>query len=68
MSKTSSKVKNAWNARNYDRITIVVPKGQKDHVQRIAQEKGYKSTGDYIKSLIQADTDLILRSENLQDV
>lgn len=29
MTKTSSSVKNAWNKRNYDRITIVVKKGQK---------------------------------------
>ena len=30
MSKTSSQVKNRWNEKNYDRITIMAKKGKKE--------------------------------------
>ena len=49
MSKTSSKVKNAWNNKNYDRITIIVKKGDKEKIQKAAEEKGYKSVNELIK-------------------
>lgn len=63
MSKTSTKVKNAWNARNYDSITIVVPKGTKEKLKKIAEKKGYKSMGEYIKRLIADDSALLLFPE-----
>ncbi len=60
MSKTSAKVKNDWNKRNYDSITIVVPKGMKDQLKEIAERKGYQSMGEYIKRLIADDSALLL--------
>ena len=39
MSTTSAKVKNAWNARNYDQIALVLPKGQKEELKSHASKK-----------------------------
>ena len=40
MGKTSSEVKNRYNAKAYDRINFVVPKGQKDIIRQHAEERG----------------------------
>lgn len=37
---TSAKVKNRYNAKAYDRITIMVPKGQKESIKRYAESQG----------------------------
>ncbi len=37
---TSAAVKNRYNEKAYDRITIVVPKGQKDIIKQRAEELG----------------------------
>lgn len=52
MSKTSSKVKNDWNKKNYDRITIIVKKGDKEKIQKATFEKGYNSVNELIKDRI----------------
>ena len=38
MGKTSSKVKNRYNAKTYDHILLIVPKGQKDTIKAAAEE------------------------------
>ena len=50
-TKTSSAVKNRYNAKAYDRITVCVPKGDKSVIEARAKELG-KSTNAYIKDLI----------------
>lgn len=40
MGKTSSKVKNRYNEKVYDRITLVVPKGKKEELQAYAASQG----------------------------
>lgn len=52
MSKTSPAVKNAWNAKNYDRISVVVPKGQRERIQQAAKDRGFKSTNEFILYLL----------------
>ena len=47
MGKTSSAVKNKWNAKNYDRIVLVVPKGEKEIIKSAAEQEG-KSVNAYI--------------------
>lgn len=47
-SKTSSEVKNRWNEKNYDRITVMAPKGKKEFWSNIAKEKGFKGLSGYI--------------------
>lgn len=55
MPKTSSEVKNRWNAKNYDRITVMAPKGQKEIWLSVAKEKGYRGLNGYIIECIQKD-------------
>ena len=54
MGKASTATKNAWNAKAYDQVRLVVPKGQKAQMQEYAAKKGM-SLNAYINSLIAAD-------------
>ena len=40
MSKPSSAVKNKWNAKAYDRITITPPRGRKADIEAYAEKQG----------------------------
>ena len=40
MGKSSSKVKNRYNEKVYDRISLVVPKGKKEELQAYAASRG----------------------------
>lgn len=53
--KTSSDVKNRWNERNYDRITIMAKKGKKEEWKKKAIEKGFKGLSGYIISCVEND-------------
>lgn len=48
MAKTSAKVKNRWNEKNYDRITVMAKKGKKEEWTKIAKEQGYKGLSGFI--------------------
>ena len=43
--KASAASKNAWNARNYDRINLIVKKGQKQVIQQHAEKNGESVNG-----------------------
>lgn len=45
MGKTSSKVKDRYNAKVYDEIKIRVSKGQKDEIKSHAESKGESLNG-----------------------
>ena len=45
MGKTSSAVKDRYNAKTYDEIKIRVPKGQKDLIQAHAEAQGESTNG-----------------------
>ena len=49
-SRTISK--NKYNDKNYDRITVVVPKGKKAEIDAAAKEKGYNSRNEFIVAAI----------------
>lgn len=51
MGKTSSAVKDRYNAKAYDEIKIRVPKGQKDLIQAHAEAQG-ESTNGFINRAI----------------
>ena len=51
MERTSSEVKNRWNAKAYDRIELRVKKGQKDIIKAAADEAGL-SLNAYIQQAI----------------
>ena len=43
--RASAASKNAWNARNYDRINLTVPKGQKETIKNHAEARGESVNG-----------------------
>jgi hypothetical protein len=45
MGKTSAAVKNRYAAKNYERITILVKKGEKDKSKEAAAQGGETLTG-----------------------
>lgn len=53
MSKTSSEVKNRWNNKNYDRITIVAKKGKKEEWLKASKRKGFNSLNSYLINCIE---------------
>ena len=52
MSKTSSAVKNRYNAKAYDRITIVVKKGEKEKIKAHAEQHDGGSVNAFIQRAI----------------
>lgn len=52
MGKTSATVKNRYNDKAYDRISLVVPKGQKDLIKEYAESNG-ESLNAFIQRAIQ---------------
>ena len=45
MGKTSSAVKDRYNAKAYDRINLTVKKGQKDAIKAHAESQGESTNG-----------------------
>ena len=45
MSKTSTAVKNRWNAKAYDAINLRIPKGRKAAFEAFAREQGESVNG-----------------------
>lgn len=54
MGKTSAAVKNRYNAKAYDRITIMPKKGSKDRYKAYAEKQGKSLTALFVE-LIEAD-------------
>lgn len=54
MSKTSAAVKKRYNDKTYDRIEIVVPKGQRETIKAYAAERG-ESVNAFINRLIEQE-------------
>ena len=53
MGKTSSAVKNRYNAKAYDQLPIRIPKGQKATVQAAAEAAG-ESVNEFVQKAILA--------------
>ena len=53
-TRTSSAVKNRYNEKAYDRINLVVPKGEKDRI-RAAAEKNGESVNSLIGRAVMAE-------------
>lgn len=56
MGKTSAAVKNKYNEKAYDRIALIVKKGQKEIIKAQAEKQGL-SINAYITKLIEKDID-----------
>lgn len=53
MGKAATRAKNKYNAENYDRINLSVPKGKKDAYNKAAKEKGFLSLNKFIVDCIE---------------
>lgn len=54
MSKTSTASKRKYNEKAYDRIALVVKKGQREEIKKYAESRGMSLNG-YINYLIEKD-------------
>ena len=54
MGKTSSAVKDRWNAKNYDEIKLRVSKGQKEVIQSHAEAQGESVNGFVGRAIAEA--------------
>lgn len=54
MGKTSTASKNKYNEKAYDRVNLILKKGQKDIIKKHAKSRGMSLNG-YINALIEAD-------------
>lgn len=43
--KASTRAKNKYNAENYDRISLSVPKGKKEQIKAFAESRGESVNG-----------------------
>lgn len=57
MGKTSSAVKNRYNAKAYDQLPVRVPKGRKATVEELAKAKG-ESVNGMINRLLREEAGL----------
>lgn len=53
MGKTSSTVKNRYNAKAYDRVSLMLPKGRKAAVEAFARAHG-ESVNGLVNALLRA--------------
>lgn len=51
-TKTSAAVKNRYAAKAYDRLSVIVPKGQRETVEAIAAKHGETISGIFCKALL----------------
>ena len=49
---TSPKVKARWNKKNYDRIAVLIPKGQKEPFAKYIKEKYGLSMNAYVNEKV----------------
>ena len=52
-TKTSSQVKDRYNAKAYDQFLVTVPTGQKAEIDKEAKKQGYKSRNEFIVAAIE---------------
>lgn len=53
MGKTSSTVKNRYNAKAYDRVSLMLPKGRKADIEAFARAHG-ESVNGLVNALLRA--------------
>jgi len=53
--KARNKYINEWQKEKYYRLTVLIPKDQKEVLYNTACSKGFKNISDYIKALIDQD-------------
>lgn len=64
MGKTSSESKNKYNAKAYDRVSVMLKKGQREIIADYASSQGLSLNG-YINKLIAEDMGEVLTNAKL---
>lgn len=54
MGNAATRAKNKYNAENYERISLSVPKGEKDKIKAHAESKGESVNGFINRAIKQA--------------
>ncbi|MDE5582275.1 MAG: antitoxin [Ruminococcus sp.] len=66
MAKSQTIASNKYNAKAYDRVSLMLPKGQKEIVRQYAENKGLSLNG-YINKLISDDMNATQSDSQKQD-
>lgn len=53
MGNSATRAKNKYNGANYDRISLSVPKGQKDELKTFVEDCGYASINQFVIDAIE---------------
>lgn len=54
MGKAATRAKNKYNAENYERISLSVPKGEKDKIKAHAESMGESVNGFIARAIAEA--------------
>lgn len=54
MGKAATRAKNKYNAENYERISLCVPKGEKDKIKAHAESMGESVNGFIARAIAEA--------------
>lgn len=54
MGKATTRAKNKYNAENYERISLSVPKGEKDKIKAHAESMGESVNGFIARAIAEA--------------
>lgn len=57
------KYNNQYNGKNYDRVSLMLPKGQRDILKKIAIQKGYRGINGLVNDLIK----IVIEHPNVLD-
>lgn len=66
MSKAQTRASNKYQSKAYDRIALLVKKGQREIIKAYAEKQG-KSLNGYINDLINADIERYKKETSLSD-
>ena len=58
---------NDYAKNNYDRLSLIMPKGLKEKIAERAKEKNYKTLSSYIVDLVKSDLDIADDFETVPD-
>ena len=59
MARTPTERKNEWNAKVYDRVTLIVKAGEKERIQKAAADAGMKMNRFILESINAAHPGLL---------
>ena len=58
---------NDYAKNNYDRLSLIMPKGLKEKIAERTKEKNYKTLSSYIVDLVKSDLDIADNFETVPD-